>query len=80
MRFSITHGRTEHKIVHPLAVLLHECPTEKLTCVVLKVDSPPHGIDHRLGLLKDLLLHEGAVVACGGRIRNQLNISTLKEG
>lgn len=46
-----------------------------LTCVVVEVNSASHGVDHRLWLLKDLLLHEGAVVACVGRIGGQGNIS-----
>lgn len=60
-------------------VLLHKCSTGKTnqTCVVFKVDSSSHGIDHRLWLLKDLLLHKGAVVACGGKIRNQGTFPTL---
>ena len=31
--------------------------------LVLKVDAAPHGVDHGLGLLEDLLLHERGVVA-----------------
>ncbi len=29
----------------------------------LEVDAAPHGVDHRLGLLEDLLLHERREVA-----------------
>ena len=36
----------------------------QLHLVLLKVHSAPHGVHHRLGLLEDLFLHEGAVVAC----------------
>lgn len=42
-----------------------------LTCVVVKVDSPSHGVNNRLWLLKDLLLHEGTVVACNGEIKGR---------
>ena len=31
--------------------------------VLVKVDTPPHGVHHRLRLLEDLLLHERAEVS-----------------
>lgn len=61
--------------------LVHGCGKRadtSLTCVVIKVDPSSHGVDHRLRLLKDLLLHEGAVVPCGGTKRNQaLSLKTM---
>ena len=53
------------------------CLEPSLTCVIVKVDSSSHSVDHRLGLLKDLLLHEGTEVACNGKIRKQGNISNF---
>lgn len=50
------------------AVVLKIRRLRSLTCVVVEVDSPSHGVDHRFWLFKDLLLHEGAVVACGGKV------------
>ena len=36
--------------------------TTKNYILSVKVDSPPHGVDHRLGLLIDLLLHKGGEI------------------
>lgn len=50
-----------------------------LTCVGVEANPSSHGVDYRLRLLKDLLLHEGFKVACKEEehlFRSDLMVST----
>ena len=56
----------EEKAAAPADFMHIVLDTSQDDLVGLKVDTTSHGVDHRLRLLKDLLLHERAVVAWKG--------------
>ena len=61
----------EEKAAAPADFMHVVLDTSQDDLVGLKVDTTSHGVDHRLRLLKDLLLHERAVVAWkGGTVLN----------